>query len=326
MKYSNRTSFLNQIKTSASSGFLARVYCVSLADDYERLEMLESILRVLPSADCSVQRFSGHALDFRELSNSLQTADLFGKEPIVLVDDVEKIAKADTVSLSKLFPTTFGYLILATKSKSPLCDAAEKAGVVLDLLAEKPWEKEKRIEQQLNAKVENSGKRFGPGALRALLERLDLDAGVLEREVDKLLSYIGENPRIETADVVKAASSNRTFAVWQTAEEWIWEGTGITEESAFHAILPALRAQLQLGLKIATLLTENASSEEWAAALPKVYPKTIEKRTGQAERLGPAYFKRGLAALFDIELRSRTGSTSYGALLDLFRSRLCGSR
>ncbi len=322
MRYSSRASFLNQVKASASSGFSNRIYSIGIPDDYERKEVVESLLRFLATEERIVQRFSGSGFELKALSDHLQSSSLFGGEPVAVVEDVEKIGKADAARLLKLFPATFGYLILTAKSKSPLSDAVEKEGVVLDLITEKPWEKEKRIEQQLDAKVKNAGKLFGSGALRSLLERLDMDPGVLEREVDKLLCYIGERARIESSDVEKIASSSRTFTIWQTAEEWIWEGTGLTDESLFHAIIPALRAQLQLGLKIACLLRENASRDEWTKALPRVFPKTLEKRTSQTERLGAAYFKRGLLVLFDIELRSRTGSTCYGALLDLFRSRL----
>jgi DNA polymerase-3 subunit delta len=322
VRYSSRTAFLNQIKVSASSGFSNRIYWIGIPDDYERAEVLESLLRVLATEDRIVQRFSGNGLVLKELSDHLQSSSLFGGEPVAVIEDGEKIGKADSSRLLELFPTAFGYLIVVAKSKSPLSDAAEKEGIVLDLVAEKPWEKEKRIEQQLDAKVKSAGKLFGPGAFRALLERLDMDPGILDREVDKLLCYIGEKDRIEKSDVEKIISSSRTFTIWQTAEEWIWEGTGLTDESLFHAIIPALRAQLQLGLKIASLLQERASRDEWTKFLPRVFPKTLEKRTSQAQTLGADYFTRGLLVLFEIELRSRTGSTSYGALLDFFRSKL----
>lgn len=322
MKYTTRVSFLNQVKTSTASGFPSRIYWIGIADDYERTEVVEALLEALQAKEKIVEWFSGNGLEFKALSDHLNSSSLFGGEPIAVINDAEKISKANIAPLTELFPSSFGYLILAGKSKSPLSEAAEKEGVIFDLIAEKPWEKEKRIEQQLDARVKGSGKLFGPGALRFFLDRVDMDPGLLEREVDKLICYIGDRPRIEIADIEKITSPSRTFTIWQIAEEWIWEGTGITDESLFHQIIPALRAQLQLGLKIATLLRENASREEWTKALPRVFPKTLEKRTAQAEQRGTAYFKRGLLALFDIELRSRTGSTSYGALLDLFRAKM----
>jgi DNA polymerase-3 subunit delta len=261
----------------------------------------------------------GNGLEFKALSDHLNTSSLFGGEPVAIVEDAEKITKEHGASLEQLFPMSFGYLIFSAKAKSSLSEMVEKEGIILDLIAEKSWEKEKRIERELEEKVKRRGKFFGPGALFALLSRLDKDIGVLEREVDKLLCYIGDRPSIERLDVEKITSSNRTFTVWQMAEEWIWEGKGQSDESQFHALLPALRKELRLGLKIATLLQKNTPREEWSKTLSKVFPKVLEKRTLQVERMGELYFKRGLLALFDIELRSRTGSTSHGALLDFFR-------
>ena len=322
MKYTSRTAFLNQVRSSTSSGFPSRIYWVGIPDEYERTEVIETLSQMLQASGTIAQRFSGQGLELKELSDHLHSSSLFGGEPLAIIDDAEKIVKANVNSLSQVFPHSFGYLIFAAKSKSPLSDTVEKEGVVLDLVSEKSWEKERRIEQQLDARVKQAGKLFGSGALRFLLDRIDLDVGLLEREIDKLICYIGDRPRIETSYIEAIAASNRSFTIWQTAEEWIWEGTGRTDELLFHPLIPALRAQLQLGLKIATLLQENASRDEWAQALPKIFPKTLEKRTTQAQQLGSLYFKRGLQALFDIELRSRTGSTSYGALLDLFRAKI----
>ena len=305
-----------QIKSAASTGFLSRLYFVGMPHDYERNEICDALLKYLPS---NAQKFSGVGLDIKALTDHIQSNSLFGGEPVALIEDAEKIPKG---ALQNLLPLTYGYLILASKGKSILSDLAEKEGIVLDLLNEKPWEKEKRIQSQLEIKVRSTGKTIAPDALALLLERQDLDAGLLEREIDKLICYSGDRLQIQAADVLAISTSSRTFALWQTAESLIWEGTGIADEAHFHSLIPALRAQLQLGLKISSLLSLNASRDEWTKALPKVFPKTLEKRTSQAQRLGINYFTRGLVELFDIELKSRTGATQYGALLDLFRIKL----
>jgi len=307
VKYTNRAAFLNQIRSAASVGSLSRVYFVGVPHDYERLEVCDAILKYLPP-DGSIRRFSSSD----EVSDHLGSHCLFGGEPIAIVENAEKLKSVEI--------PRYGYLILAAKSKTSLSEQVEKEGIVLDLLNEKPWEKEKRIAAQLEAKVKSAGTVIAPDALALLMERQDLDAGLLEREIDKLICYA--EGKIGVEDVLALCASTRSFALWQTAEALIWEGTGHPDGEHFHALIPALRSQLQLGLKIATLLAENAPSEEWTRSLPKVYPKTLEKRTSQAQRLGTKYFSRGLIALFDIELRSRTGSTQYAALLDLFRAKL----
>ncbi len=318
LRYNNKSSFLAQIKSAASTGFLSRVYFVGMPHDYERREICESILSYLPD-NIALERFSGVGLDVKILFDHLETNSLFGGEPVALIEDAEKITKN---ALQSLFPLNYGYLILAAKGKSILLDLVEKEGIALDLLNEKPWEKEKRIQSQLEVKVRSTGKTIAHDALALLLERQDLDIGLLEREIDKLICYTGDRLQIQTADVLAISTSSRSFALWQTAESLIWEGTGIAEEDHFHALIPALRAQLQLGLKISSLLSANASRDEWSKALPKVFPKTLEKRTAQAGRLGTRYFAKGLIELFDIELKSRTGVNQYGALLDLFRIKL----
>jgi hypothetical protein len=94
------------------------------------------------------------------------------------------------------------------------------------------------------------------------------------------------------------------------------------DPAAFHSIIPSLRSQLEMGLKISELLAADTPRGEWAAFLPRAWPKMLEKRSAQAMKLGRSFFKNGLDLLFQIELLSRTGAGREGALLDLFRMRL----
>ncbi len=320
MRYSNRVAFLNQIKSAKSAGALSRIYWVAVSHDYERGEIVHEILPFLSPEGGNLQKWN--ELDLLSLGSHLQTSSLFGDEPIAWLENAEAITKAQGAELEKLFPRDYGYLIFSAKSKCAWSSCVEEAGTVLDLLTEKPWEKEKRIQQTLEQFTRIIGKTIAPNALSALLETQDVEEGILEREIEKLGCYTGDRLHITIEDVEAICPPNRAFAVWQTAEQVVWEGKGILEEAHFHALIPALRSQLQLGLKIATLLAENASREEWSTALPKVFPKTLEKRMRDASRLGVRYFARGLETLFEIELKSRTGSQHLGALLDFFHCSL----
>lgn len=322
MRYSNRAAFAKSLKSAAPNLF-SHVYLIGIADDYERSQAFDAILRYLATPDRLIQRFSGVDLNLKEVFNHLQTASLFGGEPIVCIDELEKAAKKVQQELFAE-PITFGYLIAGTRSKTGLSAAAEKHGIVLDLLDEKPWEKEKRLQEQFESKVRNAGKSARAEVIHLLFERLDKDSATFDSEVDKLIAYIGDRSQILPEDVMAISTANRTYTFWQTAEELIWEGRelGPMDDTTFHGLIPALRSQLQLGLKIASLLEQNAPRDEWAGVLPKVFPKTLEKRTPQAAKLGSSYFQRGLQTLFDIELKSRTGSQQHGALLDFFRAKI----
>jgi len=104
--------------------------------------------------------------------------------------------------------------------------------------------------------------------------------------------------------------------IWERGEFPPLDGT------SFHGLIPALRNQLQLGLTLSTLIEERCPSDQWSKYLPKLWPKTLEKRSSQAARMGSSYFKKGLSKLLEVELLSRTNSTQYRALLDLFKAQI----
>jgi DNA polymerase-3 subunit delta len=319
MRYPNLKAFEKHL-ASAAPHHLCRCYLVLIADDQERQQAIQTLLRHLP--DGSIQRMSGAEIKLIDLFDALQSPSLFGGEAVVILDECEKLAKGQVESIIDFLekPIQAGFLLLGARGKTPLAKAAEKGGVVLDLSDEKPWDKEKRISENLFERAKSAAKRLSPDAAPLLLERIGPDASLLASEIDKLICYVGDRLTIERADVYRIAASSRAHTLWQMAEGIVWEGTSALDPNAFHGLVPALRSQLSLGMKIASLIEDQTPMGEWAAHLPKIWPKTLEKRKEQAAQKGVSFFKKGLDLLFKIELLSRTGSTQVGALLDLFRS------
>ena len=168
------------------------------------------------------------------------------------------------------------------------------------------------------------GKRLSSDAAPLLFERLGFDAALLDSELDKLVCYVGERPTIERADIFRISAESRAQTVWQSAEEIVWEGGSSVDPSSFFGLIPAIRSQLQIGLKISSLSEGGVPPEEWLSHLPKMWPRALDKRREQASKKGSSYFRRGLDLLFKIELLSRTGSSQEEAMLDFFRTSLGG--
>jgi DNA polymerase-3 subunit delta len=326
MRYQNLKSFQKHLSSAAPHN-LCRVYLVAIPDDFERAKGIDAILSYLLTPDSPAARFTGTDLVLRDLLDALQSPSLLGGDPIVILDEIEKMPKKQAQTLADFLESASlgGYLLLGARAKSPLAPTVERLGVIFDLLDEKPWDKEKRMMEQLSERAKNAGKRLNPDVVSFLFERLEKDAALLESEIDKLICYVGERASIEREDVLRICSANRTHTLWQMAEEVIWEGGSLSsiDSASFHAVIPVLRSQLQLGLKITALIECKLPAEEWGVHLPKLWPKVLEKRSSQAARLGSAYFRKGLDRLFEIELLSRSGSTQYAALLDLLRTHLC---
>ncbi|MBS0626490.1 MAG: hypothetical protein JSS32_10620 [Verrucomicrobia bacterium] len=323
MKYQNVKAFQKHLE-SAAPHHLSRVYLIAVPDDFERRRILDSIVSLLLAPDQPVFRLSAAEASLSELFTAIDSPSLFGPEPIGLIDELEKLTKKNGQGLIDLIsrPQSSGYLILGSRTKSPFYSAAEKAGVILDLSDEKPWEKEKRFTEHLIDRAKQTGKRLAPDVPALLFERIDKEIALLEKELDKLICFVGEKSTIDKNDVLQISASNRSHTLWQIAEEMVWEGgdPDSIDTSSFHGLIPSLRSQYQMGFKIATLIEANTEYSEIGKRLPKVWPKTLEKRISQAARFGSAHFKKGLDLLFRLDLLSRSGSTDLAALLDFFRA------
>lgn len=316
MRYQNLTAFQKQLRAAAPH-HLCKMYLVAVPDDFERAKAIDLVLPFLHTAPT---RLSANECALRDCFDAMQNGNLFG-DTVVVLDEVEKFSKKETQLLADGLRNASGFVILGARSKvAPIAAFVEKEGIVLDLLEEKPWDKEKRLQAALSMRADSTGKKLDPNAAALLLERIGPEPALLESEIDKLICYVGEKPVILCEDVLAMSSASNRATLWQMAEEVIWEKGDVLDASQFHALLPALRSQLHVGLSLATLIEEGRPSSEWGQFLPKMWPKTLEKRSSQAARLGSAYFRKGLAKLFEIELLSRSDSTQYEALLSLFRA------
>ncbi|MBU6383793.1 MAG: hypothetical protein KGQ49_00510 [Verrucomicrobia bacterium] len=318
MKYENLASFQKHL-ASAAPHHLCRHYLIAIADDFERCKAFDRILGYLQTLPTRLSADKNPLLDCLD---AMQSMSLLG-ESIVVLDEVEKFSKKEVQTLADHLPGASGFVLMGARSKvAPLAAAVEKEGVVLDLLGEKPWDREKRLSAHLIERAKQAGKQLGPDVPLLLLERLGAQPALLDSEIDKLICYVGDQPVIARADVLAISPHSKESTLWQQAEEVVWEGKELplVDATAFHGLIPALRSQFHTGLCLATLIEEKRPADEWGAFLPKLWPKTLEKRSSQAARLGSTYFRKGLDKLFEIELMSRTSSTQYSALLELFRA------
>ena len=319
VRYQNLKSFRKHLSSAAPHNF-CRCYLIAIHDDYERKKAIDASLSAISAPGSAVR-----SPNIASLLEALQSPSLFGGETVGWIDEAEKLPKNEQQELARFLhnPIDGSYLLVGARGKTAFMNEMEKQGVVLDLLEEKPWEREKRLAEQLEERVQSAGKKLSSDVIPLLFERIGTDAALLDQEIDKLLCFVGERLNIERSDLFRITGASRSHTLWHTADEIVWEkGDVALAADAFHPLIPLLRSQLQLGLKLATLIETKVPSQEWSAYLPKIWPKTLEKRSTQASQKGSAWFRKGLDLLFEIELLSRDGSSQTVALLDLFRLRL----
>ncbi|MBF8262771.1 MAG: hypothetical protein HW387_436 [Parachlamydiales bacterium] len=325
MRYNNLKAFERQI-AAASSDQRGRLFLIAQADDFERRKAIDTTLAFVAAPDAFVSRFLGEDATVRAVMDALNSPALFSPECVVVVDDADK-KLIDALFAQLKGPLSFGYLLLGVKGKIS-SSFAETHGIVLDLMEERPWEKEKRWTEKLHEKARAAGKRLAPDAAQWMMERLEKDAAVLDSEMDKLVCYCAHKSSIEKSDVEEICSASRTHTLWQIADEMVWakifrsDAADMRDPSFFHGLLPSLRMQLNIGMKMHDLHLSQVPFSEWGAHFPKIWPKTLEKKAQTAQRLGSTFFRDGLDRLFEIELLAKNSAAPLDAMLDFFRVRL----
>lgn len=300
-----------------------KVFLILLSAEQERAILMQKIVSVCIPKDHDFEKFSAD-IEFKTISDALLTDSLFFTDKVVYLDGVENLKKKDVdLFISFLENQKFSaYLILGSKGKTPLTKCVEKIGVVIDLAEEKPWDKEKRLVEVLTEVAKQEGKWITPDAISLLISRIGSDYMALTQELGKLICFIGDRPTIERSDIFKISPINQLETPWQMAEEIIWEDSFLFDPALFQNLIFALRSQLQMGLKITSLMQDKVPVSEWSAYFPKVWPRTLEKRKQQAIQKGSLYFQKGLKSLSRMEFLSRNGHTDPNALFDLFRASL----
>lgn len=299
------------------------MYLVIINGVQERAEVFQKLNR----KEHSLEKFSPD-VEMHTLFDALLSPSLFGGETVVMLDECDLLNKKDAEKLAEFLEKNepVGTLLLGAKGKTPLVKVVEKVGSVLDMSAEKPWERDKRLFDAMIHLAKEQGKWLSGDAADLLIEKIGADFSFLSQEIHKLICFVGDRPNIERSDVFRISATNSLETPWKTAEEIVWEGGGAKfDASGFFGLIFSLRAQLQMGAKITSLIESGVPSNEWNAHFPKVWPKTLEKRKSQAMTRGSLYFQKGLETLLKVEMLSRTGSSSQG-LFDLFRSSLHAKR
>lgn len=322
MMHVNLKSFQKAIE-ERFPGNLLRVYFVASCNEFERAMISDLIVSFLPQGNMALSRFSDDGCPMHELIGAFKSFSLFGGEPIIILDDLDKLKSSDYDLLLNFLsgPCNFGYLILCSSArpKDQLLSRIEKHSLVLDLLFEKPWDKEKRLKEYVEEKCARDKKTISPLALGLLLQKVGTDLAALEHETEKLLCYAKDAAEIDEEAVLKVSTSHLQYTVWQIADAIIWEKEKrfsfdqINSDPAFfYILLSALRYQLQMGWKLVLGKRDFKGPS-----------KAIARKEKIARALGEEYFKKALIELYEIDLLSKSGADSFFALLDVFSEKAC---
>ncbi len=335
MRFQKVGAFLKHVKQSFPD-HLAAAYLVTGKDPQQRQEAVKALVGAFKEKNdpFACVKLEAASLSKDQLLSEVNSFSIFNEKRLVFIHGAESLPKALLSSIENYLVDPSSSICLLIEGQSlpkSLIDRAEEHGVILEIAVEKPWEKEKRLGQFADQYVKGKYKALEPEAKACLLDWTGMDKALLQKELDKLILYVGEKQKIERQDVFALCSYQGQDNVWQLIDAVV-AGQELkalrklrflyAEGIASHSLLSQLRSQLQMMLKLA-----EAKDQQTFQAVVKEHPflrgSLLDKNREAVRQFGGSRMLKGaLIACFDTDLAMRQGSDNPDYQVEMLISKL----
>ena len=333
MKYSNLRAF-NKHLEEAGPNHPSPVYMLLGKSEFDRKEaakdLTHSLLGTQHPSEHTLTVFDGERLSINEVMQDLHSMTFFAENRVVLINRAEKLTKPVTVQLVQYFeksnPSVFLIISASTINRATsFYKNAEKVGVVLDLVEEKPWEQENTLVQKIVERTRDKGKTINQNTSRYLVKYAGTDQAQLQQEIEKLVCYVGDRDVITEADICAICTGVNTENAWQLGEAiFRCEGgkalriaTGLLSEGEpFFSLVRQVRSQFQSKFQICAILLSGGSVADVQKQFPYMKGQILQKNTELARRYGMDRFRKGMLAIDETELLAKNSSLSHDLLFE----------
>lgn len=339
MKFTNLRSLEKHLESATQEQY-SNLYMVLAKESFDRKEcvdrLLKALLRGKQNADMSLKILEGDNLQADPLMNELNTLALFADQRVVLINQADKLSKPAMASLEEYYtkPNPAVCLIIsaaAINHATNFYKKAEKAGIIIDIAEEKPWEKEKSTREWLVSKVALAGRKIDSQAVQVILKQVGTDHALLTQELEKLYCYIGERQNITLNDVGAICTTVNVENAWQLGEA-IFRSDAATamriskgllaDGTAFLSLVRQIRSQIQTGFQVCSILANNGSSADVTQHFPYMRGPILERNLQSAQAYGMNRFKKGMLCVDGIEVMAKNSNVDHEFLAELLITKL----
>lgn len=300
-------------------GELKPVYLIYGTEERRLAQALERLTRSLSDVadlDFNLVTLRGEATSAEEIIAAANTMPFMSDRRLVIVRDIERLPKAEVDRLvgyvKNPSPTTTLVLVgVKVDRRTSLYSAVETTGVIAEYKAPRKHE----YPQQVIEMFEARGRRIGRDAAETLVRAVGYDLSRLALEVDKVITYAGEERTLSRAEVEEVMSTTAETSIFEfldalgsrdcrTALERL---NGLIEQGdtlySVHAL--AVRRIRDL-LSTQALVRRGQSSSEAIASVLRRQTWQVRDFTRQARRFEEGELTRALSAAARTESEMKT--------------------
>lgn len=334
MKFTNLRAFEKHLEDSAPNHF-ANLYLIISKEPYDKKAAFEK-LRSHLSKGQNVKMFEGESLHIGDALSELNSLSFFAKQNLIVIHNIDKVKKGDQQTLEDYFakPNPQAFLLLTATSLSGATNfykKIEKAGVILDVAAEKPWEKEKTVADWFQKTAWEHSKKISLPVCQMLVKQMGVDQSLLEQELHKLICYVGDRSDITVEDIKDICLVANIETIWQLGDAIFRRDSAgairifralMGEGSHFLGLLRQVRGQFQTGLQISSILTQGGTSANVTALFPYMKGTILEKNVKTAQDYGLNRYKNGLLLIDKADIDAKNSGGDIELIADMLMMRL----
>ncbi|HSG72863.1 MAG TPA: DNA polymerase III subunit delta [Planctomycetaceae bacterium] len=275
---------------------------------------------VLKGSDEQPAVFAGKDATLSDVLDELSMLSMWGDRRLVIVEDADEFVKKYRAALEKYLdkPAKKSVLVLEVKTwnkTTRLAKSLEKCGLPLSCEELKGRELQKWIDQTARVRF---GKQVSRDAALLMEELVGNNLGLLEQELDKLSSYVGERAQIEQEDVRALVGGWKTETTWKMLDA-LRDGQPGRALELLDNLLNAGEPPLKLLGGISFVFRKYSEAAEWsrqgeslgqALRHSKVFPNAIEPSGKFLRKIGRPNAEKILTRLMnaDGDLKGRSAT------------------
>lgn len=314
----------------------APVYAI-VGEEYLEVREVRDTLRqgILGEAAATPVEFDGRATEAAAFFDALHTPSLFGGRQLVVLENAEEFLRREVDALLKYLerPSRHTVLVLMFKSWSPQWRIARKVtelGLVIACGGLKPA----ALPAWLMRRAQDYGKTIDREATERLVEHVGASLSRCTLQLEALVTYVGERPRITAQDVETLVGADAQEAAWTlvdatTAREpgraLLVLGRLLRAGEDAPRLIGMLAAKMREVIQVQHLLASGASVGEIARRLGRP-TFVVERAAAFAGKSTAAQLRRKFRAIVAADVQSKTSAMPTNLLLENLILRLCGEK
>src|ERR1700733_10583721 len=158
-----------------------------------------------------------------DLLDELQTNSLFASRRVLHLFHADKLGEKVIEQIKSYFahPNSSVFLVLSAAAihrGSSFYKKIEKAGIILDIEEQKPWEKIAALAQYAEEQLSREGLSLDHQLCLQIVERAGVQKLLLQQEIEKLICYMENRRQITQEDVESVCINASSENGWQLGD------------------------------------------------------------------------------------------------------------